>query len=40
MISPFDIVNTAKSLKNKGIKYSIESSNIEGGKGDCTSFTQ
>ena len=40
MISPFDIVNTAKNLKNKGIKYSFGSSNIEGGKGDCSSFTQ
>ena len=40
MINPFDIVDTAKSLKNKGIKYSFGSSNIEGGKGDCSSFTQ
>ena len=40
MISPFDIVNTAKNMKNKGIKYSFGSSNIEGGKGDCSSFTQ
>ena len=40
MINPFDIVNTAKNLKNKGIKYSFGSSNIEGGSGDCSSFTQ
>ena len=40
MINPFDIVNTAKNLKNKGIIYSFGSSNIEGGKGDCSSFTQ
>ena len=40
MVNPFDIVNTAKNLKNKGIKYSFGSSNIEGGKGDCSSFTQ
>ena len=40
MISPFDIINTAKSLKNKGIKYSFGSTNIEGGSGDCSSFTQ
>ena len=40
MVNPFDIVNTAKNLKNKGIKYSFGSTNIEGGKGDCSSFTQ
>ena len=40
MINPFDIVNTAKNLKNKGIKYSFGSTNIEGGTGDCSSFTQ
>ena len=40
MINPFDIINTAKSLKNKGIKYSFGSTNIEGGSGDCSSFTQ
>ena len=40
MINANDIINTAKSLKNKGIKYSFGSTNIEGGTGDCSSFTQ
>ena len=40
MIDANDIINTAKNLKNKGIKYSFGSTNIEGGSGDCSSFTQ
>ena len=40
MIDANDIINTAKNLKNKGIKYSFGSTNIEGGTGDCSSFTQ
>ena len=40
MIDANDIINTAKNLKNKGIKYSFGSTNIEGGAGDCSSFTQ
>ena len=40
MINATDIITTAKNLKNKGIKYSFGSSNIEGGSGDCSSFTQ
>ena len=40
MINATDIITTAKNLKNKGIKYSFGSTNIEGGSGDCSSFTQ
>ena len=40
MIDANDIIKTAKNLKNKGIKYSFGSTNIEGGSGDCSSFTQ
>ena len=40
MINATDIITTAKNLKNKGIKYSFGSTNIEGGAGDCSSFTQ
>ena len=40
MIDANDIIDTAKNLKNKGIKYSFGSTNIEGGSGDCSSFTQ
>lgn len=39
MINGNDIVNTAKSLLGK-VKYVFGGTNIEGGEGDCSSFTQ
>lgn len=39
MINGSDIVNTAKSLLGK-VQYVFGASNIPGGSGDCSSFTQ